>query len=184
MSEYRFDCWNCRDMVERDWDEVEEDTTGRMAYCSESCFQEDCKKASDSFNQMRNFNPPYIVGDADSEARLLRMLRQRNRYLVHSIEEEEADSFAGNWHYIWVPDLEDLRAFAEEEAADGEDIEAVMAELDYSDWEEFMMFTHPVKGIALIRAWDSLSSLSISVYLSNGKVALDSSPSHSDFQED
>ena len=159
MSEYSFEFWNCGVEVQRDWDEVEEDTTGRMAYCSEACFQEDCKKKSDAFNKTHRVSPPYVVGDAASEERLLAMLRQRNRYIAHSIEEEEVDSFSGNWHYIWVPDLEDLRAFAEEEAEDGEDIEDVMAEIDHSDWDEFLAFTHPVKGIVLIQAWDEMTLL-------------------------
>ena len=177
MSEYSFEFWNCGVEVQRDWDEVEEDTTGRMAYCSEACFQEDCKKKSDAFNKTHRVSPPYVVGDAASEERLLAMLRQKNRYIAHSIEEEEVDSFSGNWHYIWIPDLEDLQAFAEE-------IDQEMGDIDYSEWEEFMMFTHPVKGIALIEAWDALASRSISVYISKGKIELDSSPSHSDFQED
>jgi hypothetical protein len=186
MSEYSFQCWNnsCGDAIDRDWDEVEEDTTGRMAYCSDDCFQEDCKRESDSFNKMRNFDPPYIVGNEDSEAQLLYMLKQRNPYLVHSIEEEAADDFAGNWHYIWVPDLEDLKSFAEEIATEGQAITEAMANIDYSEWEEFMIFTHPVKGIALIKAWDNLSSLSISVYFSTGQIQMDSTPSNSDFQQD
>lgn len=179
MSEYSFECWNssCGDEVDRDWDEVEEDISGRMAYCSEDCFLEDCKREGDSFTQNRSFSPPYIVGDAASETRLLKMLKQRNQYIAHSIEEEEADSFAGNWHYVWVPDLEDLKILSEE-------IDESMEDIDYSDWEEFMIFTHPVKGIALIRAWDSLSSLSISVYISKGKIEMDSSPSEANFQKD
>ena len=56
-----------------------------------------------------------------------------------------------------------------------------MAGIDYSEWEEFMMFTHPVKGIVLTQAWNRLQSLSISVYVANGKVEMRTSPSEPDF---
>jgi hypothetical protein len=185
MSEYSFQCWNnsCGDTIDRDWDEVEEDTSGRMAYCSDDCFKEDCQRESKSFNDTRNINPPYTVGDEDSESLLLSMLKQRNPYIAHSIEEEEADTFAGNWHYIWIPDLEDLKTFAEETAEEGQDITEVMANIDYSEWEEFMMFTHPVKGIALIQAWNNLASLSMSIYISKGQIQMDTATSDPTFQQ-
>jgi len=165
-------------MVDRNWEDVEEDVSGRMAYCSEGCFVEDCKRESDAFQENRRLEPPYVVGDAASETKLLSMLKGLNPYIAHSIEEEEVDSFSGNWHYIWVPDLEDLRAFGEEVAQEGQDITEAMAGIDYSEWEEFIMFTHPVKGIALIQAWNQLQSRSISVYVSKGKVEMDVNPSN------
>ena len=182
MGEYSFSCWNrsCGDIIDRDWDEVEEDLSGRMAYCSQDCFVEDCQRVGREFNANRKMEPPYVVGDGDSEDRLMEMLRQRNPFVAHSIEEEEADSFAGNWHYIWIPDLEELKLFAEEIAEEGQDISDAMAGIDYSEWEEFMVFTHPVKGIALTKAWDRLQSLSVSVYVSNGKVEMRRSPSEPD----
>ena len=114
----------------------------------------------------RPHGQPYVVGDADSEARLFAKLKALNPYIAHSIEEEEVDEFSGNWHYIWIPDLEDLKAFAEEIAEEGQEIAQVMADIDYSEWEAFVTSTHPVKGIALIQAWNQLRNLSSSVYVS------------------
>ncbi len=186
MSEYTFLCWNqrCGDTVDRDWGDVEDDVTGRMAYCSDDCFAEDCKREATSFNANRSMTPPYVVGDSDAEARLFSMLQSLNPYIAHSIEEEEVDTFSGNWHYLWVPDLADLRAFAEEDAKEGETVEQVMAEIDYTDWEEFLVFTHPVKGIALIRAWDQLQSRAVSVYVSKDQVVMETKPSASGFVKD
>ena len=174
MSAYNFSCWNCCGSdVSRDWDEVAEDTSGRMAYCCESCFQEDCTRASNGFNQNRSIKPPYKVGDEASEAQLLAMLKTLNPYIAHSVEEEEVERFSGNWHYIWVPDLEDLQDFAEEIATDGQTIAEVMADIDYSDWEEFLVFQHPVKGMALLEAWNHLHSRSISLYIAKGSLQMD-----------
>ena len=167
MGEYSFDCWNngCGDIVERDWEEVEEDVSGVMAYCSKGCFLEDCRNASMRFNKNYRAKEPYIVGDSASEEQFLKNLKKLNPYIAHSIEEEEEDTFSGNWHYIWIPDLEALKEFAQEVAEDGQSISAAMREIDYSEWEEFIMFTHPVKGIALINAWEGLQGRSASSYV-------------------
>ena len=185
MSEYRFQCWNksCGDLVERDWDEVEEDISGRMAYCSQACFEEDCTNTGNRFNENYPHTTPYVVGNKESEENLLQRLRQCNPYIAHSIEEEEVDTFSGNWHYVWVPDLTELKAFAQEEMAEGEDLNEAMKNIHYSDWEEFMMFTHPVKGIALVNAWERLQGLSISVYISQDTLKMHTTPSHPDFIE-
>ena len=183
MSEYSFSCWNegCGDIVDRDWDEVEEDVSGQMAYCSKGCFTEHCQKVSDRFNSNYKLETPYVVGNPESEARLYTHLRQINPYIAHSIEEEEIDTFAGNWHYVWVPDLEALKEFAQDVAVEGETVAQAMQNIDYSEWEEFLIFTHPVKGIALTQAWERLKGLSISVYVSKGEVRMDTAPSDSDF---
>ena len=66
------------------------------------------------------------------------VLHSNNPYIVHYIEEEEVDEFSGNWHYVMVPDLEDLRKFAEEVATEDQDIEEAMAGISQYDWEEFI----------------------------------------------
>ena len=78
MSEYTFQCWNssCGDMVDRDWDEVEEDISGSMAYCSEDCFQEHCKSVGDGFNSRCRMKPHYKVGDDASELQISTALKQ------------------------------------------------------------------------------------------------------------
>ena len=52
--------------------------------------------------------------------------------------------FAGNWHYIWVHDLEELKIFAEEIMEEGQDIKEAMASIDYSEWEEFWFLHTPL----------------------------------------
>ena len=182
-----FQCWNstCNNQISRAWEDVEDDTSGRMAYCSDGCFEEDCRRESDHFNSQHILTKPFVVGDPTSETMLFTTLQQfKNPYIAHSIEEEEADQFAGNWHYIWVPDLEELKIFAEEILEDGQDIQEAMASIDYSEWETFLVFTHPVKGLALIQAYNRLSNLSISVYISKGTVEMDSVPSHQQLLDD
>ena len=61
-----FPCWNsaCKNELSRSWEEVEDDISGRMAYCSEGCFEEDCKRESDRFNSAHslvNLTKPYVV---------------------------------------------------------------------------------------------------------------------------
>ena len=184
-----FPCWNsaCKNELSLSWEEVEDDISGRMAYCSEGCFEEDCKRESDHFNSaysLVNLTKPYVVGDSASEAALFSALQLKNSYITHSVEEEEADRFAGNWHYIWVPDLEELKEFAEEIKEEGQDIKNAMGNIDYSEWEEFLVFTHPVKGIALIQTYNRLSNLSISVYVSKGNVEMDTAPSNPNLIDD
>ena len=184
-----FLCWNsaCKNQLSRSWEEVEEDISGRMAYCSDGCFEEDCNRESDRFNSaytLVNLTKPYVVGDSVSEAALFASLQLKNSYIAHSVEEEEADRFAGNWHYIWVPDLEELKDFAEEVKEEGQDTKEAMANIDYSEWEEFLVFTHPVKGIALIQTYNRLSNLSISVYVSKGDVEMDTAPSNPNLLDD
>ena len=80
--------------------------------------------------------------------------------------------------------MEELKIFAEEILEDGQDIQEAMASIDYSEWETFLVFTHPVKGLALIQAYNRLSNLSISVYISKGTVEMDSAPSHQQLLDD
>jgi hypothetical protein len=79
--------------------------------------------------------------------------------------------------------LEDLQEFAEEVKEEGQDKKA-MANVDYSEWEEFWVFTHPVNGIALTQTYNRLSNLSISVYISKGNVEVNSTPSHPNLPND
>ena len=183
MSTYSFLCWNdgCGDMVDRTWDEVEEDVSGRMAYCSQGCFSEHCTMVGEQFQGNHPQDPPYVVGLSESEERLFTRLRQINPYIAHSIEEEEVDTFSGNWHYIWLPDLEELKAFAQEVAEEGQDISQAMAGIDYSEWDEFVMFTHPVKGIVFTKAWEFLQGRSVSLYAVSNQVEMQVKPSEPNF---
>jgi len=185
MSEYSFPCWNegCGDIVNRDWDEVEEDVSGQMAYCSKGCFSEHCQKMSDRFNSRYTLEAPYVVGNAQSEEQLFTRLKEVNPYIAHSIAEEEVENFSGNWHWIWVPHLEALKEFAQEVAQEEETIEQVMQSIEHSEWEEFLAFTHPVKGIALIQVWERFQDRSLSMYMSQGKLNVETSPSASAFMK-
>ena len=49
------------------------------------------------------------MGNEDSESQLISILKQHNMYIVHSIG-EEADTFTGDWNYIWIPDLDILQS--------------------------------------------------------------------------
>ena len=108
---------------------------------------------------------------------MLSILKARNPYLVETFDEGDSYEYPGGWHWVWIPDLEDLK-----EAAAYFEVED-LADVDYSDWEEFMSFAHPVRGIALIQVYDFLSSLSMSVYISKDGLQMKTSPSESDFQQ-
>lgn len=151
--------------------------SGRAAYCSGACFSQECSEHSQSFNKMRSLDFTYAVGDSNTEEQLLSLLKQRNPYIVETFDEGAIDEYPGGWHWLWIPDLEDLK-----EAAAYFEVED-LAEVDYSDWEEFMSFAHPVRGIALIQAYDFLSSMSMSVYISKDGLQMTTSPSEPDFQQ-
>ena len=164
-------------VVSEDEDALYDDQTGRSAYCSEECYLEDCTEHSNSFNALRNLGFTYKVCDAASEEKLLAILKSKNPYIAHSFDEGDYDVYPGGWHWFWIPDLQDLSELAK--AIDVEEL----AEIEYDEWEEFMAFSHPVKGIALIQAFDFLSSLSVSVFISQGELKTTQKPSHPDFQQ-
>ena len=126
---------------------------------------------------MRSLGFEYVVGDASTEDKLLALLKQRNPYIVESFDEGTPDEYPGGWHYCWIPDLEDLKSAAEYFEVDD------LADVSFYDWEEFMMFTHPVRGITLIQAFDFMSSMSMSVFVSTEGLTMITSPSEPDFQK-
>ena len=156
-----------------EWD----DKSGRAAYCSDACFSQDCAEHSQFFNDTRNFGFTYVVGDSTTEDQLLSILKQRNSYIVETFDEGAPDEYPGGWNWIWIPDLEDLKEAAAYFEVDD------LADVDVSDWEEFLCFSHPVRGIALIQAIDSLSAMSVSFSLSQGEIKMTTSPSEPDFQQ-
>jgi hypothetical protein len=164
--------------VEIDEEQAEwEEKSGRAAYCSDACFSQTCSEESQFFNDTRDFGFTYVVGDPTTEDQLLSILKQRNPYIVESFDEGTPDEYPGGWHWVWIPDLEDLKEAAAYFEVDD------LADVHFGDWEEFLCFAHPVRGIALIQAMDSLSAMSVSFTLSNGKVDMTSSPSEPDFQK-
>ena len=178
MSEFlchRESCDTCVDCI--DEDDLYEDKSGRLAYCSEVCFSEDCSAHSKSFNEMRRLGFTYTVGDPTTEEKLHLLLRQRNSHIAHSFDEGDYDAYPGGWHWFWIPDLQELRLLAVD--LEVEDV----SEVEYYDWEEFMSFAHPVKGIALIQAYDFLSAQSVSMYISKEGLQMTTSPSEPDFQK-
>ncbi len=176
MSQYvchRVSCDTLIDEEQAEWDEK----SGRAAYCSDACFSQECLEHSRIFNEMRSLGFTYAVGDSTTEDQLLSLLKERNPYMVETFDEGAVDEYPGGWHWLWIPDLEDLK-----EAAAYFEVED-LADVDYSDWEEFMSFAHPVRGIALIQAYDFLTSMSISVYISKDGLQMTTSPSETDFQQ-
>ena len=177
MSEFVCHRVACNTWVDcDDEDDLYEDESGCSAYCSDACYSQACTECSQSFNALRSLGFTYTVGNAETEAQLLVLIRQRNPFVAHSFDEGDYDAYPGGWHWFWVPDLEDLKQLSAE--LDVEDL----SEIEHYDWEEFMAFSHPVKGIALVQAYDFLSSLSLSVYISKDGLTSKSGPSEPDFQ--
>ena len=176
MSQYVCHRVSCDILIaeeQAEWDEK----SGRAAYCSDACFSQECSDHSRFFNEMRSLGFTYAVGDSITEDQLLSLLKERNPYMVETFDEGAVDEYPGGWHWLWIPDLEDLK-----EAAAYFEVED-LADVDYSDWEEFMSFAHPVRGITLIQAYDFLSSTSVSFSLSQGEIKMTTSPSEPDFQK-
>ena len=176
MSQYVCHRVSCGTLIDEDQAEWE-DKSGRAAYCSDACFSQECSKHSKFFNEMRSLGFTYVVGDSTTEDKVLALLKERNPYLVETFDEGAVDEYPGGWHWLWIPDLEDLK-----EAAAYFEVED-LADVDYMDWEEFMSFAHPVRGIALIQAYDFMSSTSVSFSLSQGEIKMTTSPSEPDFQK-
>lgn len=176
MSKYVCHRVSCDTLIDEDQAEWEE-KSGRAAYCSDACFSQECSGHSQSFNAMRSLGFTYAVGDSTTEDQLLSILKQRNPYIVESFDEGAVDEYPGGWHWVWIPDLEDLKEAAAYFEVDD------LADVDYMDWEEFMSFAHPVRGIALIQAYDFLKSTSVSFSLSEGELTMTTSPSEPDFQK-
>ena len=176
MSQYvchRVSCDTLIDEDQAEWD----DKSGRAAYCSDACFSQECSDHSRFFNEMRSLGFTYTVGDSVAEDNLLSLLKERNPYMVETFDEGAVDEYPGGWHWLWIPDLEDLK-----EAAAYFEVED-LADVDYMDWEEFMSFAHPVRGITLIQAYDFMSSTSVSFSLSQGEIKMSTTPSEPDFQQ-
>ena len=172
MSNYI--CFRCEVSIE-EIEEMYEDTSGRCAYCSDECFNKERQTHSKHITQAYSLAIPYSIGDAKSEEQLLMLLKQKNPYIAHSFDEGDPDQYPGGWHWFWVPDLEELQHLAD-------DCGIEMSEVEHYEWEEFMAFSHPVKGIALIQAFEFLQGLSVSVYLTKHGVELETKPSEASYQ--
>jgi|GEM_PF-5948129 len=55
-----------RDVCEKIIEEAEDlykDTTGRLAYCSNECFEVECRSMSETFNSLHSLNFSYTIGN-------------------------------------------------------------------------------------------------------------------------
>ena len=182
MSE-SFPCFGCRKRISPLEDALERCTTGRQAYCSDGCFRHDCERVNEHCQRFRRWEPPYVVGNTDAEQRLEKRLFDLNRHTRIMDDGEGTDYPGGTLWYVEVPNMVEVRQWASEIIDEHETIDQAIEEV--LSWAEHdcKWYFHPVKGIALVNAWDDLQSLSVQFGFRDGVVQSESTPSNIDYRD-
>ena len=85
--------------------------------------------------------------------------------------------------YVEVPNMAEVREWASEIIDEHNSMDQAIEEV--LSWAEHdcEWYFHPVKGIALVNAWEDLQSLSAQFWARDGVVQSETKPSHAEYRD-